>query len=161
MQIFLGVAATLMANQHHRLPLETGPARQNGGVFAKQAIAVEFDEVGKRQLDVVRRKGTPRKAGNLYTLQGRQLLIDLDPERREFGLERLQLVGHIQRTFRSESLQLVDLLFELGQRTRELQHRCSSHDNPGKRTPRLSAAGAHKAHAISAKQRAKIGQDRG
>ena len=155
-QVLLRVAAALVPDDHHRLAFETRPAGEDGGVFAKQPIAVQLDEIGEGQPDVVRRERAAGNAGHLHALQRRQRPVNLHAQLTELLLKRHQLLFDVEGTVGRESLQLLDLLFELRQRTLELENRGSSHNNPGKGTPRSLAAGTHKAHTISAKQRAKI-----
>ena len=95
-QVLLRVAAALVADQHHRLAFQPRPSGEDGRIFAKQPIAVQFHEIGEGQLDVVRGEGAARNPGYLHALQRRELPVDLDAKRAELLLKRLQLLVDVQ-----------------------------------------------------------------
>ena len=45
--LLLGVAALVMADDHHRLPFVAGGARHDGVIVGEAAVAVELDEIGE------------------------------------------------------------------------------------------------------------------
>ena len=53
--LLLGVAALLVADDQHRLPLVVGEAGDDGVIVGEAAVAVDLDEVGEQPLDVVER----------------------------------------------------------------------------------------------------------
>jgi hypothetical protein len=68
--LFLGVAPLLVANDHHRLAVEARQPADDGMVVGKGAIAVQFLEIGEDVLDVVERVGPLRMARHLGDLPG-------------------------------------------------------------------------------------------
>ena len=71
LQVALGVAALLGADDDDRLALQARHAADDGAVIAVDAIAMQFDEVGAHLVDVVHRVGAQRVARHLHALPGR------------------------------------------------------------------------------------------
>src|ERR1051325_6385426 len=63
-QVFLGVAALLMSDDHDGDAVEPRPAADDGGVVAVQAVAVQLHEIGEYGVDVVERIGPARMPGD-------------------------------------------------------------------------------------------------
>ena len=130
LEALLGVASPLVADDHDRLAVETRPAGDDRRVLAIEAIAVQLDEVGEGELQVVDRERAPGVARHLHALQRGQVAVDLRPQLAELPLERRDLLDHAELPVAGEPLQLVDLLLELDDRLLEFHgcrssHRCS------------------------------------
>src|SRR5207247_2913358 len=52
-KLLFRVAATLMADHHHGVVVETRPAADNRGVIAERAVAVELDKIRECELDII------------------------------------------------------------------------------------------------------------
>ena len=70
MQLLLRVAAFLLADDHHRLAVEEGHARDDGGIVGEGAVAVNFLEIREQTLDVVEAVRTLWMAGKLHPFPG-------------------------------------------------------------------------------------------
>ena len=122
-QVLARVAAALVADHHHRLALQPRPAGHDRGVLAEQPIAVQLDEVGEDQLDVVERERTPRAARHLHALQRREVAIDLRAQLAQLPLQRRDHLAEVDLAVTRHALQVVDLLLQLDDRLLEFQ-RC-------------------------------------
>ena len=69
----LRVAALVVADDHHRLALVAGGARDDGVIVGEAAVAVQLDEIGEEPLDVVEHVGPAGMARHQHALPGRQL----------------------------------------------------------------------------------------
>ena len=90
-EVLLGVAAALVADDHDRLAVEARPAADDRGVLAEGAVAVQLDEVGERERDVVERERALGAARHLHALQRREVAVDLRAQLAELLLERRDL----------------------------------------------------------------------
>ena len=118
---FLGVAAFLVADDHHALAVETGQTADDGRIIRIVAVAVQFFEIGEQVLDVVQRIGALRVARNLRNLPRRELGVDILGQRLAFLLQPADLVGDIERGIVLHIAQLLDLVLQLGDRLLEIQ----------------------------------------
>ena len=62
---FFGIAAFLMANDHHALTVETCQTADNSMIVRIMAVAVQLFKIGKNTVDVVQSIRTLRMAGHL------------------------------------------------------------------------------------------------
>src|SRR5207249_10999331 len=92
-EYLLGIAAPLMTDDHHRLAVEPRPAGDDRRIFTKEAIAVQLDEVGEDQLEIIERERSLRLARDLDALPWREIPVDLGAQIGQLLLERLDLVG--------------------------------------------------------------------
>ena len=92
-QVLLRVAASLMANDHDRLAVEARPTADDGGIIPVGTIAVQLNEVGECQPDVIERERSLAAAGDLDTLERREIPIDLAPQLGQLAFERGDLVA--------------------------------------------------------------------
>ena len=83
--LLLGVAALLVADDQHRLALVERGAGDDGVVVGEAAVAVQLDEVGEQALDVVERGRPRRMARHQHALPRRQVLVELAADRRRRG----------------------------------------------------------------------------
>ncbi len=121
LEVLLGVAAVLMADDHHRLAVEPRPAADDRRVVHVEAVAVQLDEVGEDGAEVVERVRPAGVAGDHDPLQGREVAVDVRPQRLELALEALELAVDVDLPFGADPLQLLDLPLQLEQRLLELQ----------------------------------------
>ena len=124
LQLLFRVAPTLVPNHHHRIIVEARPAADDRRVITESAIAVQLDEVGERQTDVVSGERTLRVARDLDSLKGREIPVDLFTQIGELSLEGLYGFGNAELAVARGFLDLVDLPFQLGDRLLELQLCC-------------------------------------
>jgi hypothetical protein len=80
-----------VADDHDGLAVEARPAADDRRVVAVGAVAVELDEVGEGEAEIVERERPARRARDLDALQGREVLVDVAAELGELGLQRLDL----------------------------------------------------------------------
>src|SRR5208282_3778052 len=104
-QALLGVAAFLMADDHHGAAAEPGEAADDGGVVAVAAIAGDFVEIGEQEAGVVESVGAAGVAGELGALPGgdvgEELALQLGnvaPEAFEFDLGNA-ITGELAKLF--------------------------------------------------------------
>ncbi len=118
---FLGVAAFLVADDHHALAVETGQTTNDGRIIRIIAVAMQLFEIGKQMLDVIQRIGALRVARNLRNLPGRELGVDILGQRLAFLLQPANLVGNIEGRIILHITQLLDLVLQFGDRLLEIQ----------------------------------------
>src|SRR5262245_29954610 len=117
--VLASVAALLMPDHHHRLPLEAREAAHDGLVVAVDAVAVELHEVLEEQADEVEGVRPLRVAGDLRPLPGGETSVDLLLEPAETLLELADLVARRLRVRRGA--QLAQALFDLDERAFEVK----------------------------------------
>ena len=120
-QVLLGVPALLVPDHHHRAAAQPRPAAHDGGVVEVEAVAVQLDEVGEDGAEIVEGVGTAGVAGDHDALDGREISVDLGPERFQLALESLQLALDVDLPLGADALQIVDLALQLEQGFLELQ----------------------------------------
>ena len=82
---------------------------------------MHFDEVGEDGAEVVERVRAAGVAGDQHPLDGREIAVDLRPERLELSLETLELALDVDLALGADPLQVLDLPLQLEQRLLELQ----------------------------------------
>ena len=92
-----------------------------GRVVHVEAVAVELDEVGEDGAEIVERVRTAGMAGDHDPLDGREIPVDLRPQRFELPLEAVELALDVDLSFVADPLQVLDLPLQLEQRLLELQ----------------------------------------
>ena len=75
--VFLGIAAFLLADEHDRAAVKFGGSAYDGRVVPEVAVAVDFLEIGKSVLEVVQGIGALGVAGELDFLPGGEVGVDL------------------------------------------------------------------------------------
>ena len=70
MELLLGIAAFLLADNHHRLAIEECHARDDGRIVGEGAVAMQFHEVREQTLDVVQAVRTLWMPGKLHPFPG-------------------------------------------------------------------------------------------
>ena len=119
--LFLGVAALLVADHHARLAVEAGEPADDRGVVRVGAVAVQLAEVAEHAGDVVERVGPLRMPRHLGDLPRGELAVDLLRELLALLGEPRDLVGDVDRGVLVHEAQLVDLLLQLGDRLFEFE----------------------------------------
>ena len=122
LDLFLGVPALVVADEHDLVPGHAGQAALDGGVVAEVAVAVQFAELAADHVDVVVEQRPLRVAGDLDGLPGGQVVVGLAQQRGVVGAKLAKLFGVIDLLGGLQGFELVDLLFELGQRLFEFEH---------------------------------------
>ena len=74
LEVLLGVAALLVADDHHGHAGQPGPAADHRGIVEVEAVAVQLDEVGEDGAEVVQRVGAAGVAGDHDPLDRGQVL---------------------------------------------------------------------------------------
>src|SRR5207245_1982799 len=138
--LLLGIASLLVADQDHRLPVETGETSDDRGIVGERAVAVRFLEVRKQSRDVIERVRTLRMPRHLSDLPRRELSVDLLGERGALFLQALDLLGDVGRRVLLREAQLLDFRLELGDRLLELQKRRFHRQLPGAIVPAAGPA---------------------
>src|SRR6516164_6030577 len=85
-------------------------------VIAEKTVAVELNEIGKGQLQVVKGKGPGGMPGDLHSLPGSERLIDLTPGLLDFLLHCLDFAFEIDGLQFGVLLEFLELLFEVRNR---------------------------------------------
>ena len=120
--LFLGVPALVMPDQHHLVVGRAGQAAHDGRVVAVAAVAVELAELAADGIDVVleqRPLGMPR---HLHRFPGREVVVGLAEQRGVIGAKLAKLFGIVSLLGRLHRLDFVNLLLELGQGLFEIEH---------------------------------------
>src|SRR5689334_10161759 len=108
--LFLGVAAFLMADHHARFSVETRESAHDCRVVRVRAITVELAEIGKQCADVIERVRPLWMTRHLRDLPGRQLGVDLLRQKLALFREPGDLVRNIDGGILVHVAKLVDLL---------------------------------------------------
>ena len=124
LQLLLRVAAALVSDDHYRVVVQTRPTADDRGVVAKCAIAVELDEIGEGEPDVIRGEWALGVARDLHPLEWGEILVDFLAQVVELALERLDRLCHAELTVACRLLDLVDLPLQLGDRFFKLELCC-------------------------------------
>ena len=117
----LGVAALLVADEHHRAVVEPRRAADDGEIVAIHAIAVQLVEVLEDEAGVVERVGTLRMARELRDLPGREIREDVLRELLALRLQPRDLFLDVDRGARRNVFQFFDLGFKFGDRLLEIE----------------------------------------
>ena len=118
---FLGVAAFLVADDHHALAVEPGQTADDGGIVRIITVAMQLFEIGKQVLDIIQRIGTLRVARNLRNLPRRELGVNILGQRLALLLQSADLIRDIKCGIILHIAQLLDLALQLGDRLLEIQ----------------------------------------
>jgi len=120
MNLFLGVAALLVADHHARLAVKARQTTDDGVVVGKGAIAVQLFEVAEDVLDVVEGIWALRVTCHQCDLPRRQLGVDILGQRQALGLEPADLLGNIDSGVVLNEAELLYFFLELGDRLLEV-----------------------------------------
>src|SRR4051812_20150947 len=119
--LFLGVAALLMADDHAGRALEARQTAHDRGVLRVRAVAVQLFEVGEQCLNVVQCVGPLRMARDLRDLPRRELAVDVLGEGVAALGEALDFVGDIGRRVVLHKAQFLDAVLKLRDGLLELE----------------------------------------
>src|SRR5690606_28302052 len=100
--------------------VESRPAANDRGVLAEEAVAVQLDEVGEGELDVVEREGAAHVPRDLHLLEGGEVPVHLRAQLGEAALERRDLNVHTELALPGRLLELIDLPLQLHYRLLEI-----------------------------------------
>ena len=120
-QILLGVAALLLADDHHAALVDRRQPADDRMVVGKAAVAVQFDEIGRDALQVIEHVGPFRMPGELDALPRGEVGEDLFLGRLEFFLNGVNLRREIDLLFGGLFLQGFERLLEFGDGFLEFQ----------------------------------------
>ena len=104
LDLFLGVAALVVADEHDLVPAEAGQAALDGGVVAEVAVAVQLAELAADQLDVVLEQRPLRVAGDLHRLPGAEVVVGLAEQGGVVGAKLAKLLGVIDAAWSAGAL---------------------------------------------------------
>ncbi len=121
LQVFLGVTPFLMADDHGAVPPNLRETAGHGRVVAMQPIAVQLDEAGEGELDVILRKRARRMPRDLHPLPRREILVDGLLGRRDFLLHAPHFGVEIDILRARMTLQIGQLLLQLDDRLFKFQ----------------------------------------
>src|SRR5690606_14843804 len=111
----------LMADDHHRLPIEMCRAADDGGVVGIHSIAVQLLEVREDRADIIERVRALRMARELRDLPLRQLRENAHRERAALCTQTGDLFPDVHLRIAGDELQLIDLRLELCNRLLEIE----------------------------------------
>ena len=111
-EVFLGVAAFLLADDHDRTTFEESRAADGGLVVHEEAVAVQFLEVIEQHADIVQGVGPAGMAGQLDALPGVQVAVDLSAGLLHLGLQGLDFLGDVHSSGLGGGAEGVDLVLE-------------------------------------------------
>ncbi len=117
----LGVAALLLANEHHGLAVHIAQAAHHGVVVPAGAVAVKFEEVAADGVDVIQGVGPVGVAAQLHPLPACQIAVDALLELLNFGLQLSYGAGHVHAILRGQCRHLGQPAFQLDNRFFEFQ----------------------------------------
>lgn len=126
--LLLGVAPFLVADHHYRLAVETGQAADYGVVIAEITVAMQLGELGEHQIDVVQRKGTVDVACHLCGLPAGEIRENLRAHLLDASLQ-CSYVGADIQSVKRQPVQLIDLLFQIGDRFFKVHIHRGCHDD--------------------------------
>ena len=110
-----------MADDHHRLAVQTRGTANDGRVIGEVAITVQFFELGEQVIDVVKGIGPLRVAGQTGDLPAGQIAEDAFGERFALVLQAGNLIADVQRVVVTNQAQFFDLGLQVGDRLFEIQ----------------------------------------
>src|SRR5206468_1330853 len=76
LEVFLEVAAFLMADDDALFVPDRGEAAGHRAVLGKEPVAVQLDEITERKLDIIERKWPRRVPGNLDALPRGEVFVN-------------------------------------------------------------------------------------
>ena len=121
MDVLLGVAPLLVPDQDDRDLLDLRQPRDDGGVVSEPAIAVELEETGRNDAQIVEGVGSPRMARELHALPAGQLGIDVAAEPLRLSLETLQLLHDLRPFRRGHAAEVLDATLQIHDRFFEIE----------------------------------------
>ena len=124
--LLLGIAPLLVADNHDRLAFEAGEAANYGVIIAKVPVAMKFDKLGEHEIDIVLGKGTVDMTGYLCGLPAGEVGKDIRPHLLHTPFKG----GHISADVQAASCQrskFLDFLFQLDDRLFKFKIKRGSH----------------------------------
>ena len=103
------------------MSIETGHPADDGPVFGEVPIAVQLGELGERTAQVVECVRPPRMAREPGDLPGRELGEDRARQRLALRAEPVDLLADVDARIAVDVAKLLDLCFEIGDRTFEVE----------------------------------------
>ena len=129
--IVFGVAAFLVAQNHHGHSVQTGHAAHDRWVISPAPIAVQLQPIIGHGVDVVQGAGAAGMASHLQPLHRRQTAIDLLAQLVRSLLQLLDLIAHIHPVLLREATDPLNALLQIHERLFKVQIQrfsiCSSH----------------------------------
>ena len=116
-----GVVALLVADYHHRTPVEPGQAACDGRVFGKSAVAGQREVILKQVFNIFEGVRPLRMAGDQHFLPRRQLGIGGAQQALHLLLHPAYFIGDIEGAAVRQMAQFFDLAFEFGNRFFEFE----------------------------------------
>ena len=119
-----------MADDHHRLIVQTGNATDNRRIVGEMPITVQFIELGEDVLDVIQGVRALRMARQTGDLPAAEVTENAFGQRRAFVLQTGNFVADVQRIVVTDQAQLFDLGLQVGDWLFEIEkirvHKCPS-----------------------------------
>ena len=111
-EVFLHVAAFLLANHHAANAINRRQPARHGGIIAKETIALEFHELCERHPHIIQKEGSSDMAGNLHALPGAEVAVDLASHGFQLLLHAANLAAEVDVSVFGLLFELLDLLLE-------------------------------------------------
>jgi hypothetical protein len=119
--VFLGVVAFLVADDHDAFVADAGKSAEEGAVVAEAAVAAHFHVVAGEELEVIEGVGAGGMAHDLDALPGGEVGVELFAFDGELGFEGLDFGAGVDDVFGELGLEGLDFLFEFYERFFKLQ----------------------------------------
>jgi hypothetical protein len=114
LDLALGVASLLVADDHHRLAVDARQSTHDRGVVGIGAIACQLLEFIADELQVVEGVGSLRVARELRDLPGRECLEDFRGAKFQLLAQLADLFFDVERAAMAGMAKLLDLRFQFG-----------------------------------------------
>ena len=115
MEVRLGVATLLVANNNDRSTADAGQSSDDCWIITECSVTMQFDKVVEGLRDIVERIRTIRMTGDLHTLPARKISIDVGAKLLNLLLEYRNLRCNIKGV--GKRAHFADLGFKIYDRT--------------------------------------------
>ncbi len=84
---FFESLAFLMTDNHHRSIVESGKSSHDGPIISEHTVAVQLEKISCQLIDIIQRAWALRVAGQLRSLPGGQVFVELVFDLRQLGAQ--------------------------------------------------------------------------
>jgi hypothetical protein len=126
--LLLRVASLLVPDNHHRLAVEARRTAYYRVIIAIITVAMQFNELGEHEIDIVLGKGAVDVPCHLRGLPPGEVRKNIGTHLLDTALESGHIGGDVQTPTR-QGIQFLDFLFQLYDRFFKFKVKRSSHDD--------------------------------